>query len=143
MLECHSLSLVELITLSLSKLSLLQRMTSNDNNGKRKMEEEAESSMVRKRLWLFNDDGGDADSSDSLEEESPEEEMPEEEEVSSKEASMNQLDTSKKLYARHTHGILFSDDGDTHQRRQNHAHQKVADAPMRRAVTTTMTSGCR
>jgi hypothetical protein len=143
MLERHSLSLVELITLSLSKLSLLQRMTSNDNNGKRKMEEEAESSMVRKRLWLFNDDGGDADSSDSLEEESPEEEMPEEEEVSSKETSMNQLDTSKKLYARHTHDILFSDDGDTHQRRQNHAHQKVADAPMRRAVTTTMTSGCR
>jgi hypothetical protein len=32
-------------------LSLLQRMASNDNN-KRKLEEEAESSTVRKRLWL-------------------------------------------------------------------------------------------
>jgi hypothetical protein len=44
------LSLVQLITLSLSKLSLLQRMTSNENKGKRKLEEEAESSTARKRL---------------------------------------------------------------------------------------------
>jgi hypothetical protein len=45
-----ALSLVQPITLSLSKLSLLQRMTSNDNNDKHKLEEEAESSTVRKRL---------------------------------------------------------------------------------------------
>jgi hypothetical protein len=53
----HSFSLVQLITLSLSKLSLLQRMASNDN-GKRKLEEEAESSMARKRLRLSDDDTG-------------------------------------------------------------------------------------
>jgi hypothetical protein len=41
-----ALLFIQPITLS---LSLLQRMTSNDDN-KRKMEEEAESSMVRKRL---------------------------------------------------------------------------------------------
>jgi hypothetical protein len=97
--------------LSLS-LSLLQRMASNDD-GKRKMEEEAESSTARKRLRLFDDDGGDSDSFDSPEEEPEEEEETEEEEVSSEETSMNQLDTSEeKLYARRAHGILFSNDGD-------------------------------
>jgi hypothetical protein len=48
-------------------------MSSNDN-GKRKMEEEAESSTVRKRLWLSDNDASDDDSSDSLEEETVEEE---------------------------------------------------------------------
>jgi hypothetical protein len=106
MLACHSLSLIEPITLSLSKLLLLQRMASNSNNGKHKMEEEAESSTTRKRLWLSGDDGGDGDSSDLLEEDVVE--------VSSVEMLMNQLDTSEeKLYARRAHGILFSDDGDT------------------------------
>jgi hypothetical protein len=52
------LSFIQPITLS---LSLLERMASNDN-GKRKMEEEVESSMVRKRLRLFDDDGGNNDS---------------------------------------------------------------------------------
>jgi hypothetical protein len=102
-------------SLPLSKLSLLQRMASN-NNEKCKMEEEAESSMVRKRLWRTDDDGCDDDSFDLSEEELPKEE-PEEEEtevVSSEETSMNQLDTSKeKLYARCACGVLFSDDGDT------------------------------
>jgi hypothetical protein len=37
------------ITLSLLTLSLLKRMASNDNNGKRKLEE-AETSAARKRL---------------------------------------------------------------------------------------------
>jgi hypothetical protein len=107
MLACHSLSLIEPITLFLSKLLLLQRMASNGNNGKHKMEEEAESSTTRKRLWLSGDDGGDGDSSDL-----PEEEVVEE--VSSVEMLMNQLDTSEeKLYARRAHGILFDDDGDT------------------------------
>jgi hypothetical protein len=46
-----ALSFIQSITLSLSKLSLLQRMASNDNNNsKRKLEEEAESTTVRKRL---------------------------------------------------------------------------------------------
>jgi hypothetical protein len=45
-------------SLSLSKLSLLQRMASNDNNGKRKLEEEAESLTARKRLRLSDDDDG-------------------------------------------------------------------------------------
>jgi hypothetical protein len=63
-------------------------MTSNDND-KLKMEEEAETSTVRKRLWHTGDD----DSSDSPEEE-----------VSSEETSMNQLDTSEdKLFARRAH----------------------------------------
>jgi hypothetical protein len=72
MLERHSLSLIQLITLSLSKLSLQQRMASNDN-GKRKMEEEVESLTARKRLWLSDDDASDDDSSDSPEEETEEE----------------------------------------------------------------------
>jgi Mg-chelatase subunit ChlI len=117
MLERHSFSLIEPITLSLSKLPLLHRMASNDN-GKCKMEEEAESTMAaRKRLRHTNDDGSDDDSSDSLEEEPPQGESEEEEteeEVSSEVSSMNQLDTSEeKLHARHACGYLFSDDGDT------------------------------
>jgi hypothetical protein len=101
-----ALSFIQSITLSLSKLSLLQRMASNDNNNsKRKLEEEAESTTVRKRLWLFDDNSGDDDSPNSLKEDM------EEEELSSKEMSMNQLDTSEgKLFAKRTHG---SDDGDT------------------------------
>jgi hypothetical protein len=59
--ERRSLSLVQLITLSLSKLSLLQRMACNDND-KRKLEEEAESLTARKRLRLFDDDASDDDS---------------------------------------------------------------------------------
>jgi hypothetical protein len=103
----HSLSLIQPITLSLSKLSFLQKMASNDNNGKRKLEEEVESSMVRKRLWLSNDDTGDDNSSDSLEEEM-------EEEVSSEETSMNQLDTSEeKLQTKCVRGIIFGDDDNT------------------------------
>jgi hypothetical protein len=64
-----ALSFVQPITLS---LSLLQRMACNDD-GKHKMEDEAESSTVTKWLQLSDDDGGDDSSSDS----------PEEEEVSS------------------------------------------------------------
>jgi hypothetical protein len=107
--ERHSLSLIQPITLSLSKLSLLQRMASNDNNDKHKMEEEVESSMARKRLRLSNDDASDDDSSNSPEEET------EEEEVSLEEMPMSdQLDTSKeKLQAKRDHGIVFGDDGDT------------------------------
>jgi hypothetical protein len=105
--EHRSLSLIQPITLSLSKLSLLQRIASNDN-GKRKLEEEAKSSTVRKRLWLYDDDGDDDDSSDS-----PEEETEEEEEVCSVELSMK-LDTSEeKFLAKCDHSIIFSDDGDT------------------------------
>jgi hypothetical protein len=104
-----SLSLIQLITLSLSKLYILQRMASNDNNNKRKLEEEVESSTARKRFCLFDDDDGDDDFSDSSKEETEEEE-----EVSSTESSMNQLDTSKeKLLAKRDHGLVFGDDGDT------------------------------
>jgi hypothetical protein len=56
-----ALSFAQLIILS---LSLLQRMVSNDND-KRMLEVEAESSMVRKRLRPSNDDDGDDDSSNS------------------------------------------------------------------------------
>jgi hypothetical protein len=73
--------------------------------------------MARKRLWHIDNDGGDDDSSDSSnspEEEPKEEEEETEAEVSSKEMSMRQLNTSEeKLYARHAHGYLFSDNGDT------------------------------
>jgi hypothetical protein len=69
--EGCSLSLIQPITLSLSKLSLLQRMASNDND-KRKLEEDV-SSKARERLWLSDDDISDDYSSDSPEEE--EEEM--------------------------------------------------------------------
>jgi hypothetical protein len=72
------------------------------------LEEEVESSMVRKRLRLSDDDTGDDDSSDSLEEET------EEEEVSSEETSMNQHDTSEeKLFTKRGRGMIFSDGGDT------------------------------
>jgi hypothetical protein len=84
----HTLSLFQLINLSLSKLSPLQRMASNDNNGKCKLEEEAESLTARKRLWVSDDD--------LLEEETKEEEEEMEEEVYSEETSMSQLDTSKE-----------------------------------------------
>jgi hypothetical protein len=100
-----SLSSIQSITLFLSKLNLLQRMTSNDNS-KHKLEEEAESSTAKKRLWLSDNDVGDFDSSDSLEEE--------EEETSSEETSMNQLNTSEeKLLAKRARGIVFGDDVDT------------------------------
>jgi hypothetical protein len=112
-------------SLPLSRLPLLQRMVSNDND-KRKREEEAECSKVRKRLQHTDDNGGDDDSSDSFnspEEESSEEEEMEvveeeedetKEEVSSEEMLMNQLDTiEEKLYARRARDYLFSDDGDT------------------------------
>jgi hypothetical protein len=94
------LSLIQPITLCLSKLSHLQRMASNDNNDKHKLEEEVESSMARKRLRLSDDDTSDADSSDSPKEET------EEEEVSLEETSMNQLNTSKeKLQAKRVLGM--------------------------------------
>jgi hypothetical protein len=94
------LSLIQLITLCLSKLSHLQRMASNDNNDKHKLEEEVESSTARKRLRLSDDDTSDADSSDSPKEET------EEEEVSLEETSMNQLNTSKeKLQAKRVLGM--------------------------------------
>jgi hypothetical protein len=84
-------------------------MASNDN-GKRKLEEEVESSPVRKRLQLSDDEANDDDSCRSLEEET--EEM--EEEVSSEEMSMKQLDTAKeKLFAKRGHDMIFCDDGDT------------------------------
>jgi hypothetical protein len=101
-----ALSFVQLITLSLSKLSLLQRMASNDN-GKCMLEEEAESLKARKRLWLYDDDAGDDDSSDSPEQETKEE-------VSLEETMMYQLDTSEeKLFAKRDRGVIFSDDVDT------------------------------
>jgi hypothetical protein len=90
-------------------------MASNDN-GKHKLEEEAKSSTVRKRLWLSDDDVSDDDSFDSPEEETEEEEEEEEEteqEVSSEETSMNQLDTSEMLFAKRSHDMILSDDGDT------------------------------
>jgi hypothetical protein len=80
-------------------------MASNDND-KRKLEEEAEPSTVRKRLQLSDKDGGDDDFSDSPEEET-------EYEVSSEESSMK-LDTSEeKLLAKCGRGMIFSDDGNT------------------------------
>jgi hypothetical protein len=78
-------------------------MASISNNEKCKVEEEAESSAVRKRLQLSNDDSS----------ESPEVEM-EEEEVSLDESSMNQLDSLEdKLLAKRSCGLFFSHDGDT------------------------------
>jgi hypothetical protein len=74
MLEHRSLSLIQAITLSLSKLSLLQRMAYNDNNGKHKLEEEVKSSTTMKRLWLSDDDVNDEDSFDLPEEETKVEE---------------------------------------------------------------------
>jgi hypothetical protein len=111
-------------------------MASNDSNRKRKLEEEAESSSARKRLRLSDDD----DSSDSLKEETEEEE-----EISSEETSMNnQLDTSEeKLQAMCTHGIAFSDDGDTNLPSLEPRTPKVTNAPTRIAVMMMTTSGCR
>jgi hypothetical protein len=145
-----ALSFVQWITLS---LSLLQRMASNDN-GKRKLEEETESSVARKRLQPSDNDGSDDDSSISLGEETGEEEMADEEEeakeeVSSEEMSMNQLDTFKeKLFARRACGMLFSNDGDTppmlSEPHNPNSHRNSSGTLMRRAATmTTMTSGCR
>jgi hypothetical protein len=92
----HSLPL-HTHTLSLSHPT----MASNDNNRKCKVEEEVESSVVRKRLQLSDDDSND-DSSSESEEETEEEE------------SMNQLDTSEeKLMPKCGHNIFFGDDGDT------------------------------
>jgi hypothetical protein len=91
-------------------------MALNDNNDKHKLEEEAESSMARKRLWLFNDDSSDDNSFDSPEEETEEEEEDEEteEEVSSDESLMSQIDTyEEKLLAKHGRDLIFDDDGDT------------------------------
>jgi hypothetical protein len=111
-------------------------MASNDSNRKRKLEEEAESSSARKRLRLSDDD----DSSDSSKEETEEEE-----EISSEETSMNnQLDTSEeKLQAMCTHGIAFSDDGDTNLPSLEPRTPKVTNAPTRIAVMMMTTSGCR
>jgi hypothetical protein len=110
MLERHSLSLVQLITLSLSKLSLLQNMAANDND-KCKLEEEAESSTTRKRLRLSNNDASEDNSSNSPEEMEEEET---EEEVSSDEMLVKQLDSSEeKLFAKRGRGMMFSDDSDT------------------------------
>jgi hypothetical protein len=149
-----ALSFIQWITLS---LSLLQRMASNDN-GKRKVEEETESSMARKRLQPSDNDGSDDDSSISLGEETGEEEKEEEmadeeeeakEEVSSEEMSMNQLDTFKeKLFARRACGMLFSNDGDTppmlSEQHNPNSHRNSSGTLMRRAATMmTMTSGCR
>jgi hypothetical protein len=76
------------------------------------LEEEVESSMVRKRLQLSNDDSSNDDSSDSSD--SPDEEEEMEEEFSSGETSMKQLDTSEeKLFDKHARGMLFGDDDDT------------------------------
>jgi hypothetical protein len=114
-IKCQSAvcSLSSSRSLSPSLNSLLQRMASNDNNDKCKLEEEVESSMAKKRLWIFDDDVSDNDSTDSPEETEEEEEM--KEEVSSDETSMNnQLDTSEeKLQAKHICGIVFGNDGDT------------------------------
>jgi hypothetical protein len=63
-------------------------MASNDNNGKCKLEEEAETSAARKRLWLSDYDGGDDVSFDSQHEDTNEE-------VSLEESSMNQVNTSE------------------------------------------------
>jgi hypothetical protein len=75
------------------------------------LEEEVESSMVRKRLQLSNDDSSNDDSSDSSDSPDEEEEM---EEFSSGETSMKQLDTSEeKIFDKHARGMLFGDDDDT------------------------------
>jgi hypothetical protein len=89
-------------------------MASNDNNGKPKLEEEAETSTARKRLRISDDDGGDDDSSDSQHEDTEEEDEETKEEVTSEKSLMNQVDTSKDmLVAKHGSGLFFGDDGDT------------------------------
>jgi outer membrane biosynthesis protein TonB len=85
-----ALSFVEPITLA---LSLLQRMASNDDN-KRKMEEEVESLMVRKRLQLPDDNSDDNDSFESLEEEPELEEEEETEEKETQEEEEKEEETS-------------------------------------------------
>jgi hypothetical protein len=88
-------------------------MAPNDNNGKRKWEEEAETSAVRKRLRLSDDDGCDDDSFESQHEDMEEEDEEMGEEVCSEESSMNQVDTSEdKLVAKHGSGLFFGDDSD-------------------------------
>jgi hypothetical protein len=114
-------------------------MASNDNNGKRKVEQ-TESSAVSKRIQLFEDDGGDDSSGES------EETM--EEEVSSKESSMNQLDTSEeKLMAKHEHDLLFNDDGDTSPESEPRTPKRRSTAraltPTAVMMTMTKTSGFR
>jgi hypothetical protein len=102
----RTLSLIQPITLSFSKLSSPKNGI-QQNNGKRKLEEEVESSTVRKRLWLTDDDASYDDSFDSPEEMTGEE-------VSSEETLMNDVNTSKeKLQAKRARGIVFNDDGDT------------------------------
>jgi hypothetical protein len=136
MMERRSFSLVQSITLSLSKLSLLQRIASNNNNIKHKLEEEVESLIVMKRVLLSDDDADNDDSSDS----------PEEEEVSSEETMMNQLNTSEeKLQVKRAHGIVFGNDGDTTSPSSEPRTPKVTCAPTGTAVKTMMmtTSGCR
>jgi hypothetical protein len=89
-------------------------MASNDNNGNRGLEEEVETSAVRKRLRLSDNDGGDDNSSDLQHEDTVEEDEEMEEEVSSEVSSMNQIDTSEdKLVAKHDSRLFFGDDGDT------------------------------
>jgi hypothetical protein len=105
-----ALSFIQPIILS---HSLLQRMASNDD-GKRKLEEEVKSLIARKRLRPSDDDGSNNDSSNPSDSQKETEEEPEAEEVSSEEMSMNQLNTSEeKLFAKHSHGMLFGDDGDS------------------------------
>jgi hypothetical protein len=112
-------------------------MASNRED-KRKLEEEAESSTERKRLWLSADDSDDDDSFDS-----PEEEI-EEEEVSSEVSSMK-LDTSEeKLLAKRGCNMIFNDNGDTTSPSSEPRTPKVTDASIRIVVMKTMmTSGCR
>jgi hypothetical protein len=93
-------------------------MASNDNNDKIKVEEEAESSVVvRKRMWLSDDNGGNYSSGESKEQTDVEVKTKEEEEmeeVSSEESSVNQLDTSEeKLTTKHGYDLFFNDNGDT------------------------------
>jgi hypothetical protein len=91
-------------------------MASNDNNDKCKLEEDVMSSVVRKRLQLSDDDGGDHDFSDSPEEEMEDEgeEEETEEEFSSEESTINQLDTSEeKLLAKRGRDLFFDDDENT------------------------------
>jgi hypothetical protein len=79
------------------------------------LEEEAESSMARKRLWLSDDDDDSSDSS-------------KEEEVSSEETSMNQLDTSEeKLQAKLSYPVL--------RNRERSLHTCAQDVQITRMAT--------
>jgi hypothetical protein len=108
-------------------------MASNDNNSKRKLEEEAKTSMARKRLRLSDDAGGDDDSSDSQHEDMEEENDEETDEVVSlEESSMNQVDTSEdKLVAKHSSGLFFGDDGDTTSPSSEPRTPKMSSSHMR------------